>query len=49
MDEEFNRRHAKESYETQFIRMRTEIERMVDEGMTFKKSKKVKKFGSNGQ
>ena len=36
IDEEMKKRHAKDTYDTKFRRMRKEIEELVDDGKTFK-------------
>lgn len=36
IDEEMNKRNAKDTYETKFRKMRKEIEELVDFGNTFK-------------
>lgn len=36
IDEEMKKRHAKDSYDVKFRRMRKEIEELVDDGKTFK-------------
>ena len=36
IDEEMKKRHAKDTYDTKFRKMRKEIEELVDDGKTFK-------------